>query len=58
MDKNTSWGLMVLVDDQNLITFAVMTSGTNLRLSLHAGSDGVTATVFQEVNFNEYRSPM
>jgi hypothetical protein len=49
MDENTSRGLMVLADDQNFITFALMTSGANLDASVHAVSDGVAATVFQEV---------
>jgi hypothetical protein len=57
-DQNTSRGLMVLADDENFITFALMTNGTNLGLSVHTVSDGAAATVFEEVSFNEYQNPM
>ena len=57
-DQNTSRGLMVLADDENFITFAMMTNGTHLGLSVHIVSGGVAATVFEEVNFNEYQNPM
>jgi hypothetical protein len=56
-DENTSRGLMVLADDEDFITFALITNGTNLGLSVHKVSDGVAATVFEEVNFNEYQDP-
>jgi hypothetical protein len=57
-DQNTSRGLMVLADDENFITFALVTNGTNLGLSVHTVSDGAAATVFDEVSFNEYQNPM
>jgi hypothetical protein len=57
-DQNTSRGLMVLADDENFITFAMMTNGTHLGLSVHTVSGGVAATVFEEVNFDEYQNPM
>jgi hypothetical protein len=57
-DQNTSRGLMVLADDENFITFALMTNGTHLGLSVHTVSDGAAATVFEEVDFNEYQNPM
>lgn len=57
-DENTSRGLMVLADNQNFITFALMTDGTHLGLSVHTVSNGVPATVFEELNFDDYQNPM
>ena len=54
----TSQGLMVLADDQNFITFALVTDGTNISLTAHKVSGGVAATVFNVVSFNEYHNPM
>jgi hypothetical protein len=57
-DESTGRGLMVLSDNQNYITFALMTDGTHLGLSIHTVSNGVPATVFEEVNFDDYQDPM
>ena len=57
-DENTSRGLMVLADNENFITFALMTNGKNLGLSVRTVSDRVAATVFEEVNFSDYQNPM
>jgi hypothetical protein len=57
-DEDTSRGLMVLADNENFITFALMTSGTHLGLSVHTVSNGVAATVFEEADFNDYQNPM
>jgi hypothetical protein len=57
-DQNTSRGLMVLADNENFITFALMTDGSHLGLSVHTVSNGVAATVFEEANFNDYQNPM
>jgi hypothetical protein len=57
-DQNTSRGLMALADDENFITFALMTNGTHLGLSVHTVTNGVAATVFEAANFNEYQNPM
>src|ERR1700722_14605637 len=54
----TSQGLMVLADEQNFITFALMTDGTNISLTAHKVSGGVAATVSNVVSFNEYHNPM
>jgi hypothetical protein len=54
----TSQGLMVLADDQNFITFALVTDGTNISLTAHKVSAGVAATVFNVPSFNEYHNPM
>jgi hypothetical protein len=54
----TSQGLMVIVDDQDFITFALVTDGTNISLAAHKVSAGVAATVFDEASFNEYHNPI
>src|SRR5580658_2576277 len=57
-DTGTSRGLMVLADDENFITFALVTNGTNLGLSVQTITEGAAATVFEEASFNEYQNPM
>ena len=57
-DVGTSQGLMVLADDKNFISFALVTNGTNLGLSVQTITDGAAATVFEEASFNEYQNPM
>jgi len=54
----TSQGLMVLADEENYITFALATDGTNISLTAHTVSAGVAATVLNLVSFNEYHNPM
>ena len=49
---------MVLADDKNFISFALVTNGTNLGLSVQTVIDGAAATVFEEASFNEYQNPM
>jgi hypothetical protein len=57
-DVGTSQGLMVLADDENFITFALVTNGTNLGLSVQTITKGVAATVFDQASFNEYQNPI
>jgi hypothetical protein len=57
-DTGTSQGLMVLADDENFITFALVTNGTNLGLSVQTITKGVAATVFDQASFNEYHNPI
>ena len=57
-DTGTSQGLMVLADDENFITFALVTNGTNLGLSVQIITNGVAATVFDQASFNEYQNPI
>jgi hypothetical protein len=54
----TRQGLMVLADEQNFITFALETNGTNISLTAHKVSAGVAATVLDVVSFNEYHNPI
>jgi hypothetical protein len=57
-DVGTSQGLMVISDEQDFITFALVTDGTNISLTAHTVSGGVAATVFTEASFNEYHNPI
>ncbi len=57
-DAGTSQGLMVLADDVDFITFAVVTDGTNISLTAHTVSGGVATTVFDQASFNEYHNPI
>ncbi len=57
-DAGTSRGLMVLADDQDFITFALVTDGTNISLTAHTVSGGVAVTVFDDASFNEYQNPI
>jgi hypothetical protein len=57
-DTGTSQGLMVLASEKNFITFALVTNGTNLGLSVQTITNGVAATVFDQASFNEYQNPM
>jgi hypothetical protein len=57
-DSGTSQGLMVLADDENFITFAVITNGTNLGLSVQTITNGGAATIFDEASFKEYQNPI
>ena len=54
----TSQGLMVLADEKNFFTFALMTDGTNISLTARTVSAGVATTVFDNASFNEYHNPM
>lgn len=57
-DVGTSQGLMVLADDLDFITFALVTDGTNISLTVHTVSAGVATTVFDQASFNEYHNPI
>jgi hypothetical protein len=57
-DAGTSRGLMVLVDDKDFITFALVTDGTNISLTAHTVRGGVATTVFDHASFNEYHNPI
>jgi hypothetical protein len=57
-DAGTSQGLMVLADDDDFTTFALVTNGTNLALSIQTITNGSAATVFEDASFNEYQNPI
>ena len=49
---------MVLSDDENFITFALTTDGTNIGLVARTVNAGVSTTVLEDTNFNQYQNPM
>ena len=57
-DPGTSRGLMVLADNQDFITFALTTDGTNISLTARTVTAGVATTVFNQASFNEYHNPI
>ena len=57
-NADTSQGLMVLSDDDAFITFALTTDGTNIGLVARTVNAGVTTTVLEDTNFNQYQNPM
>jgi hypothetical protein len=57
-NAGTSQGLMVLTDDKNFITFALVTDGTNISLTADTVTGGVAATVLNQATFSEYHNPM
>jgi hypothetical protein len=57
-DETTGRGLMVVMDDQNFITLALVTDGTNLGLKAQSIAHGAPTTLMQVTSFNEYRNPM
>jgi hypothetical protein len=57
-NADTSQGLMVLSDDDAFITFALTTDGTNIGLVARTVNAGVSTTVLEDTNFNQYQNPM
>jgi hypothetical protein len=57
-DETTSRGLMVAIDNQDFITLALVTDGTNLGLKVQSMAHGAPATLMNVTSFNEYRNPM
>ena len=57
-DAETSQGLMVLSDNDDFITFALTTDGTNIGLIAHTVTAGVATTLLDDTDFNQYQNPM
>jgi hypothetical protein len=57
-NADTSQGLILLADDKNFITYALVTDGSNISLAVRAMTGGVVATLFQEARFSEYQNPI
>jgi hypothetical protein len=57
-DADTGQGLMVLAGNENLVTFALTTNGTNIGLSVHTVIHGVAATMLEDTDFSQYQNPM
>jgi hypothetical protein len=57
-NADSSQGLMLLADEKNFITFAVVTDGTHVSLNAHTVTNGAATTVFDDRDFTEYQNPM
>jgi hypothetical protein len=57
-DANTSQGLMVLADNEDFVTFALITDGHNIGLSVHTVIHGVATTMLEDSDFSQYQNPM
>jgi Fn3 associated len=57
-DASTSQGLMALADNEDFITYALTTDGTNIGLKAYTVSNGAAATALDDVNFTQYQNPM
>jgi hypothetical protein len=57
-NADTSQGLMLLADEKDFITFAVMTDGTHISLNAHTVTNGAATTVFEDSDFSEYQNPV
>jgi hypothetical protein len=57
-DANTSQGLMLLADNEDFISFALTTDGTNIGLKAYAVTNGAATTALDDVNFSQYQNPM
>jgi hypothetical protein len=55
---DTSQGLMLLADEKDFITFAVVTDGTHVSLNAHTVTNGAATTVFDDGDFTEYQNPV
>jgi Beta xylosidase C-terminal Concanavalin A-like domain len=57
-NADTSQGLMLLADERDFITFAVVTDGTHISLNAHTVTNGTATTVFDDSDFTEYQNPV
>jgi hypothetical protein len=57
-NAGASQGLMLLADEKDFITFAVVTNGTHISLNAHTVTNGAATTVFDNGDFTEYQSPV
>jgi hypothetical protein len=57
-DGDTSQGLMVLSDNEDFLTFALVTNGTKIGLNARIVVRGVATTVLDDTDFSSYQNPM
>ena len=57
-DGDTSQGLMVLGDDEDFLTFALVTNGTTVGLNARIVNRGVATTVLDDPDLSSYQNPM
>jgi hypothetical protein len=57
-DGDTRQGLMVLSDNEDFLTFALVTNGTKIGLNARIVARGVATTVLDDTDFSSYQNPM
>jgi Fn3 associated/Bacterial Ig-like domain (group 2) len=57
-DAGTSQGLMASAGNQDFVTFALTTNGTNVGLKANAVIGGVPTTVLDDQDLSQYQNPM
>jgi hypothetical protein len=57
-DGNTSQGLMVLSDNEDFITYALVTDGGKIGLNARTVTRGVATTVLEDTDFSQYQNPI
>jgi hypothetical protein len=57
-DADTSQGIMLLADNEDFISFALTTDGTNIGLKAYSVTNGAATTALDDVNFTQYQNPM
>jgi Chitobiase/beta-hexosaminidase C-terminal domain/Bacterial Ig-like domain (group 2) len=58
LDGNTSQGLMVLSDNEDFITYALVTDGAKIGLNARTVTRGVATTVLEDTDFSQYQNPI
>jgi len=57
-EGGTSQGLMVLSDDQDFVTFALVTDGSSIGLRGRTVTQGAGIDVLNDMGFSQYQNPM
>jgi hypothetical protein len=57
-EGDTNQGLMVLSDDEDFVTFALVTDGSSIGLRARTVTHGVGSDVLDDMRFSQYQNPM
>ena len=57
-EGDTSQGLMVLSDDEDFVTFALVTDGSSIGLRARTVTHGAGSDVLNDMGFSQYQNPM
>jgi hypothetical protein len=57
-ERDTSQGLMVLSDDEDFVTFALVADGDSIGLCARTVTHGVGIDVLSDMGFSQYQNPM
>jgi hypothetical protein len=57
-EGDTSQGLMVVSDDEDFITFALVTDGKSIGLRVRTVTGGAASDVLNDMGFGQYQNPM